>query len=289
MNIRALGYTVIETCDLDGWREFACDVLGLMATPGPEGDGALHFRLDDRPLRIRVEQGEREGLVAAGWEMRDRADFDSALARLQSSGVEVEIASEEDCAKRCARGVARFRDPAQNPHELYYGTIHDHQRFVSPVGGGGFETGELGLGHVVLPAPDLEPCRELFTKVLGFRVSDTLQGPVSLAFLRCNPRHHSLAFASFPHPTGLVHIMLELKSLDDVGYTLDRVQAAGLHLSATLGKHTNDQMLSFYVRSPSGFDIEVGCEGMLVDESTWTVGEITAPSFWGHRWDYRQD
>ena len=56
--------------------------------------------------------------------------------------------------------------------------------------------------------------------------------------------------------------------------------------SATLGKHTNDRMVSFYVRSPSGFDIELGCGGIRVDEASWTTGEITAPSFWGHRWDF---
>ena len=69
---------------------------------------------------------------------------------------------------------------------------------------------------------------------------------------------------------------------------LDRVQAGGHHLSATLGKHTNDKMVSFYVRTPSGFDVEVGCGGIHVDEATWITSEITAPSFWGHRWDYGQ-
>ena len=122
---------------------------------------------------------------------------------------------------------------------------------------------------------------------LGFRLSDELrQGPLHLAFLRCNPRHHSVALASFEPPTGLVHFMLELASLDDVGYALERAMAAGCHLSATLGKHTNDEMVSFYVRSPSGFDVEVGCGGIRVDEATWTTAEITAPSFWGHRWDF---
>jgi 3,4-dihydroxy-9,10-secoandrosta-1,3,5(10)-triene-9,17-dione 4,5-dioxygenase len=288
MGIRTLGYTVIGTRDLDAWNRFGSDVLGLMATRAPDGDGAIHFRLDDRPLRIRVEAGEREGLIAAGWEVADGAAFEEAIDSLRVAGVDVAIADDAFCATRCARGVARFQDPAGNPHELYYGTIHDHRPFVSPVGAAGFKTGDLGMGHVVLPAVDLEACRNLFTNVLGFRVSDSLEGPVKLTFLRCNPRHHSLAFASFPHPAGLVHFMLELKAFDDVGYALDRVKAADLHLSATLGKHTNDRMLSFYVRSPSGFDIEVGCEGILVDEATWTTGEITAPSFWGHEWDYTQ-
>jgi len=286
MKVRTLGYVVIGARDLEAWRRFACDVLGLMATPAPDREDALHLRIDDRPVRIRVEQSDTDAFLAAGWELADRAAFDEAVDGLKAAGVEVKIGSAELGLARCARGVARFRDPAGNPHELYYGTVFDHKPFVSPVGGAGFETGVLGMGHVVLPAPGLDACQELFTRTLGFRLSDSLEGPLRLVFLRCNPRHHSLAFATFENPTGLVHFMLEMKTLNDVGYALDRVQAAGHHLSASLGCHTNDQMVSFYVRSPSGFDVEVGCGGLHVDEATWTTGEITAPSFWGHRWDF---
>jgi 3,4-dihydroxy-9,10-secoandrosta-1,3,5(10)-triene-9,17-dione 4,5-dioxygenase len=285
--IRTLGYIVIGTRDLEAWRRFACDTLGLMATPAPDDGHALHLRMDDRPLRVRVEEADAERLIAAGWELADGAAFERAISALEKEGVQVERASEEVRATRCARAVARFCDPAGAPHELYHGTIYDHRPFVSPVGSGGFETGDLGLGHVVLPMQDVAPTRDLFERVLGFRVSDEANlGPIEMAFMRCNPRHHSLALGSMPSSTGLVHFMIEMRSLDDVGYALDRVEAAGYHLSATLGKHTNDQMISFYVRSPSGFDVEVGWGGIRVDETTWTTGEITAPSFWGHRWDF---
>jgi 3,4-dihydroxy-9,10-secoandrosta-1,3,5(10)-triene-9,17-dione 4,5-dioxygenase len=285
--IRTLGYIVIGTRDLEAWRGFACDGLGLMATLSPDAGDALHLRCDDRPLRVRLEARDREGLVAVGWELADRSMFQAAIDALAREGVEVERCSDEVCASRCAREVVSFRDPTGARHELYHGTIYDHRPFVSPVGGAGFRTGDLGLGHVVLPAANVVEASDFFQRVLGFRLSDELnQGPVRLAFLRCNPRHHSLALASIENPTGMIHFMLECAGLDDVGYALDRIQTAGFHLSATLGKHTNDHMVSFYVRSPSGFDVEVGCGGVRVDDATWATGEITAPSFWGHRWDF---
>ena len=52
--VRGLGYIVIGTRDLEAWRSFACDALGLMATPAPDADNAIHFRTDDRPLRIQI-------------------------------------------------------------------------------------------------------------------------------------------------------------------------------------------------------------------------------------------
>jgi len=285
--VRTLGYIVIGTLDLEAWRRFACDGLGLMATPAPDGDEALHLRLDDRPLRIRIEQTDHEGLAGVGWELANQHAFEAAIERLEREGIAVEQGDDALCIARCAREVARFRDPDGSPHELYHGTIYDHRPFVSPVGGEGFVTGDLGLGHVVLPVKDLDATRAFFERTLGFRLSDEMrQGLIGFAFMRCNPRHHSLALTSIESPTGLIHFMLECATLDDVGYALDRVQADHRHLSASLGKHTNDRMVSFYVRSPSGFDVEIGCGGIRVDEETWTIGEITAPSFWGHHWDF---
>ena len=81
-------------------------------------------------------------------------------------------------------------------------------------------------------------------------------------------------------------MMLETQNLDDVGRALDRAMAAGAHISATLGCHTNDRMVSFYVRSPSGFDIEYGCNGWQVDWSGFTPTTSLSDSLWGHRWSF---
>ena len=42
-------------------------------------------------------------------------------------------------------------------------------------------------------------------------------------------------------------------------------------------------MTSFYVRTPSGFEIEYGTGGLLVDYENWEVETYDAMSFWGHR------
>ena len=77
--------------------------------------------------------------------------------------------------------------------------------------------------------------------------------------------------------------MLEVKTLDDVGTALDIVNARQLRLAMTLGRHTNDLMTSFYVRTPSGFEIEYGTGGLVVDDDTWVVSEHHAQSIWGHK------
>jgi len=106
--------------------------------------------------------------------------------------------------------------------------------------------------------------------------------PVWFRFLGCNPRHHSLALVPMPAPAGIVHLMIEAASLDDVGRALDRCGRRGAPVSGTLGRHANDHMVSFYVRTPGGFDIEYGTDGLLVDDATWISRETTAVSLWGH-------
>jgi 3,4-dihydroxy-9,10-secoandrosta-1,3,5(10)-triene-9,17-dione 4,5-dioxygenase len=106
--------------------------------------------------------------------------------------------------------------------------------------------------------------------------------PVWFRFLGCNPRHHSLALAPLPAAAGIVHLMIETATLDDVGRALDRCTRRGAQVSGTLGRHANDLMVSFYVRTPGGFDIEYGTDGRLVDDATWVSRESTAVSLWGH-------
>jgi 3,4-dihydroxy-9,10-secoandrosta-1,3,5(10)-triene-9,17-dione 4,5-dioxygenase len=153
----------------------------------------------------------------------------------------------------------------------------------------------MGMGHVVLPVPPGSSAAfDFYTEVLGFRLRDSMRmpaeffggaagdPPVWFRFLGCNARHHSLALAPLPAEAGLVHLMIETASLDDVGQALDRCARRGAPVSGTLGRHANDLMVSFYVRTPGGFDIEYGTDGRLVDDATWISRETTAVSLWGH-------
>ena len=280
MDVRGLGYIGIDVADVDGWREYA-ELLGTMTIT--EADG-FRMRIDDRPFRVVVRPGKgNDGLAFVGWELPDAAALERAGVELAATGCTTETASAEECAERRVRGLIHTTDPGGFALELFHGPIHDHELFVSHAGVSGFVTGPQGMGHIVLGTPHLAESVDFYTNVLGLRVSDYWRpGDDDVVFMRCNPRHHSLALVSAPEPA-LYHFMLEARTLDDVGHTLDRHHDTDTAISMGLGKHTNDQMVSFYSRSPSGFDVEFGFGGLLVDEAAWTVTQITKPSFWGHR------
>ncbi len=280
MDIRGLGYIGINARDVQEWRRYAA-TLGAMTVDGPSG---LSLRIDERPCRVAVTAtDEPEGLAFTGWEVADADGLERAAGQLRAAGRHVTIAPEDEARARHARGLIRTTDPGGFQLELFHGPILDHVPFVSPAGVSRFVTDGLGLGHIVLGTPNVAESIEFYTKVMGFRVSDFWRpGDQDVVFLRCNARHHSLALVPAEEPA-LYHYMFEAATLDDVGEALQRHHDTGTPISMDLGKHPNDEMVSFYSRSPSGFDVEFGFGGRLIDDSTWTVGEITKPSLWGHR------
>ena len=77
--------------------------------------------------------------------------------------------------------------------------------------------------------------------------------------------------------------MVELYSFDDVGQGYDIALGEKQRVVATLGRHPNDFVTSFYVRTPSEMLVEYGWGGREVDDATWQPQEMTdVGSFWGH-------
>ena len=290
--IRSLGYLRIEATDTDAWRVFGTRLLGMIEGRGPE-PGAVYLRMDDFPARLVIVPGETDRLVASGWEVGSEADLAAIGQALERAGVPAKPGTTEELALRRVGGLLRFEDPSGHALEAFCGAALDNRPMFSPYGNQ-FVTGEMGMGHVVIPAADDAAAMAFYTDVLGFRLRDSMGlppelfgrpaggPPAMMRFLGCNPRHHSLALAPMTSPAGIIHLMIEVATLDDVGRAMDRCSRRGGTISASLGRHANDHMVSFYVRTPGGFDIEYGTDGLLVDDATWVSRQTTAVSLWGH-------
>ncbi|CAE6913027.1 VOC family protein [Paraburkholderia nemoris] len=290
IDVRALGYIVVQSADVDTWRGYAENVLGMQAQDAT--DGALYVKMDERDFRYLIVPGDADRYFASGWELADAAAFDDAIRALEAAGVEPIRASAQETALRRVQAMVWCTDPSGNRHEFFWGVRADFRRFVSPLGVAGFVTGAMGLGHAVLPAPKFDATDAFLRDVLGFELSDIFRvrftdDPAEpekrIHFLHCkNARHHSLAIMDLPVPSGCIHVMAEVDSMDEVGRALDRVATQGVKLSATLGRHCNDHMISFYMKTPGGFDLEYGYGGLTVDWAQHNVYEATRVSLWGH-------
>tara|TARA_R110000765_G_scaffold239864_2_gene342379 strand:+ start:174 stop:1046 length:873 start_codon:yes stop_codon:yes gene_type:complete len=287
MTIASLGYIIFEVKDTRAWSEFATGVLGLMQVEATELGS--RFRADDRSWRIAVEQGKADDIRVAGFEVPNLDALKILRQQLDANGVSTIEADQDMLKSRGVLGLFSCTDPDGLTIEIYYGPDESGEKpFTSPAGVRRFVTGDQGIGHIVLSAPDIAKTRAFYADLLGFRLSDVISMKISpkfsldLEFYHCNPRHHTLALVPAPAPKRLHHFMVQSDTLDDVGFALDRAIRAGAKITQTLGKHSNDQMVSFYARTPAGFEVEFGWGAREVDE-TWGVVRHTKTSIWGHK------
>jgi 2,3-dihydroxybiphenyl 1,2-dioxygenase len=201
--------------------------------------------------------------------------------KLQAAGITVTRASERELRLRRVDDMAWCRDPAGNRIELFHGQAAGEGPFTPPRPHGGFRTGRMGMGHMVLHAQDMDLMSAFYRDALGLRLTDYMLKPYRLMFLRANRRHHSVGLLQSSQ-NGVHHVMFEVLALDDVGRAYDYA-LEGWRIGQTLGRHANDWMLSFYAFCPAGFMMEYGWGGRVIDEATWTPREVThGGSMWGH-------
>lgn len=281
-SVVALGYVVVEATDLGKWETFASGLLGIQVAA--KSEDRLLLRVDEKSYRLDVRKSERDQATVVGWEVLGAAELAELSQAVQKAGFEVTPGTREEIDERQVIDLVKFTDPEGVKLELFYGLKKDAERFVSPTGAN-FVTGEHGLGHVFQIVRDPEKYRHLYQEVLGFRLSDEVDFAPgrSGVFLHCNGRHHSFAYAPIPVKPGVGHLMVEVDDLDLVGRAWDKVLDGAAPIASTFGKHSNDEMISFYVRTPSNFQLEYGYGGLVIDPASHRPSRLDTSNFWGHK------
>jgi len=282
MMIRELAYIGVASPRHEEWLTYGTEVLGCGLGPRGE-DGAVRLRVDDAVHRITIRPGDRDELLYTGWAFTNEVELAAYLDRLRLAGVDVTPGTADECRDRGVAELAWVTDPWGTRHEFVSGQHRRPGTFWPGRKLSGFVADDFGLGHVVLITPDLAEADAFYGDILGFTLSDRVDEEfMKVRFYHCNGRHHSLAVAQVPGKIGFNHLMLEVKSLDDVGTALDLAKQAGVPVLRGLGRHTNDLMTSFYMLTPSSFQIEYGFGGIVVDDLTWVASTNDRPSLWGH-------
>ncbi|WP_232281141.1 VOC family protein, partial [Novosphingobium nitrogenifigens] len=213
--------------------------------------------------------------------------LEALVERLRALGHDVTEGSAELCAERRVYRLYRFREPFLDVEtELVAGQFSDRYPFVPTRGITGYRTGPLGLGHVVFHTHDVRGAVAFYRDVMGFGLTDYMGwADAEAVFLHCNPRHHSLAIMNLcmGRTSGTFnHLMVEAQEYDDIGYAYDVARDKALPMIMDLGKHTNDHVHSFYIRTQGGYGLEYGWGGRLVGPD-WQVRFYDQPMLYGHR------
>lgn len=285
MDILGLGYLGLQSPTAKAWREYGPDVLGMELNLS-RNDDSVYLRMDEQDYRLAVHPGPQDRLGYLGWELRHRPAWEAAVERLQSSGYDVVMGDAALEDQRGVHAVATLLGPDGYQHEFYYGRLfHPDFRPGRPMRGG-FSTGKYGLGHVVLVVPEITPELDLWYRdTMGFRWFGHGPRKDSLVFYRprLNPHSHSIAYAPMAGKHGLYHIGIEVEDLDDLGVAYDLVREAGLPIYRTMGRHTQDPVISFYSYSPSGGIIEYIWGTVDMPEEDFQEKKPRQLSVWGHQ------
>jgi 2,3-dihydroxybiphenyl 1,2-dioxygenase len=252
----------------------------------------MRFRLDDNECRFLLQRGEAEDATALGWQLDDHDTFDEILARVTGHGVPVTEGTPEEAALRGVERLVRFPGPNGLSQEIFT-RARTSDTPLALRAGGGFVTGEFGMGHVAITTKQPHQVRGYYDTVFDARLSDYIDETINgvrlkIRFLRVNRRHHSVAIAAVnrlpvnPIRTRIQHLNVQVADLDDMTASYQRVKELGFDMALGVGQHTNDKELSYYAVTPSGFEWEVGWNPIVVDEKTWDPTTYQGISIWGH-------
>lgn len=283
-----LGYLVLEARRLAAWRGFAEEILGLEpANANP--DGSAGYRLDGAAQRLVLREGPADDVAAIGLELRDEAALGELRRRLAASGANLVEGDAALCAARRVSRLIAFHDPEGTRLEAVLGIQQAPSPFASSHFPGGFGSEDTGFGHAVLVAHDLAVMERFYVGALGFAVTERLAtrvGPLQVrgTFLHCNRRHHTLALMALPETRKLHHFMLEARSVVEVLRAHERARVRRVPFSLGLGQHPDpDGTVSFYGRTPSGIDFEIGAGGREIEPHGWREATSHTTSSWGHK------
>ena len=288
-----LGYLVVESQRFREWRRIGSDAIGLHVD---ELDAdTMRFRLDDRECRFLIQRGPAEDLMAIGWHITDHETFDQIIGRVTDRGVPISEGTHEEAALRGVERLWRFPGPKGIVQEIFT-VAHDSPKPLRMITTG-FVTGDAGMGHVAITSREPLSIHRYYDTVFDSRLSDYIDENIGgltlkIRFLRVNERHHSIAVANVqglkiePIRTRCQHVNIQAATLDDMVGAYTRVRELGFKMAWSIGQHTNDRELSFYCVTPSGFELEVGWNPIVITpelEEAWQVATHQGISIWGHK------
>lgn len=287
-----MGYAIIQSQKIDEWRTLLKDGLGMHVE---SHQGSLQVRLDQQQCRFLVERGHEEDIVSLGLELTDEDALRVVQERLRRQRIDVTEQSGPAAALRGVERFWRFKGPKGLNVEIYTRPLAS----TTPLHmlSSGYFTGEHGFGHVAIVTRRPDEMFAFWRDIFDIRHTDDVYARISgvllnFEFLRFNPRHHSIALAYTPGHlkldpirTRVQHLEVQVATLDDMTAAYERCKKLGATIAMAVGQHANDRAISFYVKTPSGFDIECGWNPIPVIEESWKPDVWDRISIWGHKPD----
>lgn len=256
ITLEQLRYVRLGTRDLPAAVDFATRILGLQLVERTPQQASFRSDLRDHTLVYAVgEPGEQ----AVGFELRDDAALQAAVAAMAERGLPATIGTPEEAALRKVKAFATVRDPSGHRIELVVRPLQTGWRCFP-----GRDCGVTGLEAVALRGTAGAADEDFWTRLLGGRVSDWVG---DAAYIRFDHAHHRLAL----HPSAAGGVLAVEYRVEDVNSLMQNkyfLQASQVKIVHGPGRRPTSEQMFITFAGPDGVLFSYVAEGEeAVDET----------------------
>ena len=266
MHIKRLGQVGMTVPDVDRVATFYKNIVGLEITDRAEG--AIFLRCNAEHHCLCLYPGKERKLHHLGLEVHDAAALD--IVRQELTQHDLEITS-GDFAHPGIGDSIYCRDPDGNLLEFYTGM----QKIDQPLAPR--EVRPIKFGHITFHTIDLPRSVAFYSDVLGFRVSDTVEGD-ALAWLRCNQDHHGVALLN-DGQSKVNHYCLDMADWHAFKVICDHLMRNEVPIMYGPSRHGPGDNIFIYIPDPAGNIMELSTEMVQIwDELSYRPKDwVNAP------------
>lgn len=209
---------------------------------------------------LKLEEGARNALGGVSFAVGTPREVDEAARRLEALGIPLlrtpgrhdEASGGYSCALVDPEG--RVVELAAEVNAVVHQDVN------------GYPSVPRQLAHVVLNTTDIETVTAFYTQVLGMKISDWSER--QMAFLRCTPKHHVIAFNQAPWAS-INHVAYELTSIDHFMRGIGNLKVHGIEPQWGPGRHGPGNNTFSYFTDPADLVCEYTSEVEEINEDTW--------------------
>lgn len=288
------GHTQLRVLDLKESVEFYTNIFGLVET-GRDDSGRVYFKCHDERDHhsLILREADRPGMDFYGFKVLDKATLDRLEKDLNAYGVPTTRIPAGELLETGER--VRFKVPTGQTFELYAEKteVGDGLGYINPdvIIEDRKGLSPIRLDHWQIHGADLDGSRDLFTKVLGFTLTEKIigeDGKTDMAvWLSCSIKAHDVAFVRDERDDTLHHAAYLLTSWEHVLRAADIMAKHRVSIDIGPLRHGITRGTTIYAFDPSGNRFETFCGGYYfypdMKPYAWTWDEVGTAIFYHTR------
>lgn len=279
------GHAQIRVLDMEAAVKHYRDLVGLIET-NRDASGRVYLKgwTEVDKFSVVLREADTPGLDFIGFKVLNNEVLNILRGELEAFGCKVEeipAGELDDCGRRI-----RFDSPTGHIFEIYAEKKRTGKWGISSTNPEAWPRGLNGmkatrLDHCLLYGDDLDGTLDLFTKVLGFDMTEqvVVENNLRIAqFLSCSNKQHDIAFIRHAEKGKLHHVAFYLDTWEEVLRAADLVTMENVALDMGPTRHGLTHGQTVYFFDPSGNRTEVFCGGDYFypdhEPVTWTGDQL---------------